>query len=224
MAQATKQGAAVARRAEKKLDWPADLLHLPRRFGMKWADLGLVKDDIRRTVELARNGRPAEEAKAHRVVQVLIELMGRDQEERFCYDSRKRQIYIDANGRETAQRFSMTDHNDDGGALEHIPKTEVRSRWGIRAGHETLQAPGLPAPQPGHWKRMVLDNWDNLLPQLVFLSDSLETGHLHYRDNVEAYRAAHTAATSNESLKRRELAEWLTEFLKRPESAWNGEE
>lgn len=224
MASATKQAAVVKPRAEKSLDWPVDLLHLPRRFGMKWSDVGMDGDHIRRTVELARNNKQPEAARCNALVNVMLELMARDSEERPCIDSRQRPVYIDSHGRETAARFSPTEYDDNGGLLEHPRKMEIRSRWGLRAGHETYQAPGLPAPTPGYWRDRVVDNWDNLLPQLAFLSDRFETGHMHHRDNVEACRAVHTAATSDEGPLRAELLAWLPEFLKRPESKWNGED
>lgn len=210
-------------KARVSLDWPEGLRRLPAEFGIKTTDIGFEESDQIRLVAQAKAGNE----KAHAIIQttreVLLELMSRDIEERQVEASNGKKVYFDHSGEATTLKYSTHVFDDNGRAIEHLPALETRSRWGIRAGRETLTAPGAPMPQPGHMKIKVEEHFDDLFPRLVFRSNTPDTKYVHTSDSRDAFLAAHKQAVSDDGQLRTMLLSWLPAFLKKPQSKWDGQ-
>lgn len=213
----------VPARAQKRIDWPEGLVSLPIQFGVMASDLGFSPSDRQRIAEGADAGDQKDVAVVNLTINLVLELMARDVETRPVRDQRGKRLYLDENGRLTVLPTSPVLANDDGSPLEHAPAVERRSRWAIRSGAETLTAPGAPIPKPGYWKEHVLANATDLFRRLNFLSPTVETTHLHERDNPERYRAIHAHAISDKAPLRKALLSWLPGFIANPVSTWDGE-
>ena len=148
----------------------------------------------------------------------------RDLAPRHVESNSGKKVYFDHNGEPTTNKYSTHVTNDRGEYLEHEAVIEDRSRWAVRAGRETLTAPGAEMPRPGHLKMMVEEHFEDLFPRLVFRSKTPDTKYVHEDDNRDAFLAAHKLATSDDGELRGGLLSWLPEFLKQPQSKWNGED
>lgn len=212
-------------KARKNLHWPEGLRRLPAEFGMKTSDLGFEEAEQRRIAEKAVAGKDHEAVKIFNTTrEVLLELMARDVCRRQVESNTGKKVYFDHEGNPTTLKYSTHVFDESGQAIEHAPAMEERSRWGVRGGRETLTAPGAPMPNPGHIKRMVEENFEDLFPRLVFRSDTPDTKYVHEKDSRDAFMAAHKAAVSNDGELRKGLLSWLPAFLKKPVSNWNGED
>lgn len=212
-------------KARKNLHWPEGLRRLPAEFGLLTTDLGFEEADQRRIAEKAVVGKDKKALQIFNTTrEVLLELMARDTAPRQVESNSGKKVYFDHEGNPTTNKYSTHVTNDSGEFIEHEPAMEDRSRWGVRAGRETLTAPGAEMPRPGHLKLMVEEHFDDLFPRLVFRSKTPDTKYVHSNDSRDAFLAAHKQAVSDEGELRKVLLDWLPKFLSQPQSSWNGED
>ena len=212
-------------KARKNMHWPEGLRRLPAEFGLLTTDLGFEESEQRRIGEKAAAGKDKKAVEIfNKTREVLLELMARDTAPRHVESNSGKKVYFDHNGEPTTNKYSTHITNDGGEFIQHEPVIEDRSRWGVRAGRETLTAPGAEMPRPGHLKLMVEENFEDLFPRLVFRSKTPDTKYVHKDDNRDAFLAAHKQATSDDGELRSVLLDWLPEFMKQPQSKWNGED
>lgn len=214
------------REEEAKVDWPMQLLLLPRTMALRCEDLGFKPEERAAIVKSALANDKTALAKMNVALNVFVELMGIYQEERQVVDARTGELlFIDQNGNLTTQHFYITNQE----TKKYAPNQramEMRSPWGVRPGVECRSASGTEMPQPGHYKKMVEQNFDDLLPRLRFLSDRLDPSE----PDPNAMRPEHTAMyaenlkalVNDNHFRRKPLLGWLTEFLKKPVATWNG--
>ena len=170
----------VRGKTRKNIVWPEGLKRLPNQFGLKATDLGFDANDLTRLAAKAAGGKDQKAIKVFNTTrEVLLELMARDTEPRHVTDNSGNKVYFDHNGEPTVRKYSGHLTDQSGEYIEHEPVMEERSRWGIRAGRETMTAPGAEMPQPGHWKHMVEEHFDDLFGQLVFATDTPDTRFIH---------------------------------------------
>lgn len=221
------------------LHWNFGDTLLPRQFGLMCSDLGFSKGEIPSIIANAGAGNAEAKEKYNLALNAYLELCARDtctinrsnphlsDPKCFKRNARGERLHWNEHGDQVPQRYSSTLKDDSGGPLEYQPVLEVRTRRGVRPGHETVSAPGTPLPTAGHFKRKVEEHFDDLFPRLVWLEeypDDLTETYNPKAGGLEAAKAAHAATLNNKNPRRKALLEWLTPFKKKPVSDWNGED
>jgi hypothetical protein len=212
------------------IQWDESLLQLPSSNCMLRSDIGLPEGDLRHLITLARSaGKGPEVHKAREQLetakQVFFELMRRAVEQRPLYGSKGEALYHDSDGSTTTKAMESIEGNR---YKRRRRAREWRSRYGVRSGREVFVGKGVPTIEPGHWKRVVSDNWYDILPRLKFkeLKPSFQDAGA-VAGAREHMIEQHAAIVLNDSSgPRQALLRWLRPFLTQDKvvSDWNGED
>jgi hypothetical protein len=214
----------------KGFQWPSNLLSCPSEWFMLASDIPGITDSERSLLaERAAKGHADAIKTCETAKQVILEMMRRTREDRGLETSTGQPLFIDENGKQTPISGYWTGTGQRT-LIQNKRATERRSVFAVRKGREAMSGPGTPYVGEAYWKRMVEENFLDLLPKLQFKKPNLN----EYRgsfgansamdgDRLQIMTHAEKVLDDN-SAERQRLKRWLTPFLKNPVCKWDGEQ
>lgn len=213
--------------SSEKVEWPEGIKRLMVQNWITTEDLGFSERNKLSIVSRAKNGDSEAIQILNRTMNVLLELMGNDTEQRQMVNDRGRPLYVDESGALTTEPRSETKKDLDGRLIEYEKKLETRSRHAIRRGRETGTGPGGKWIRPAEWKLRVQEHFHDLFPQLRYRehAPAFPAGQFGKVQGVVEYaKQKHAEGMDKETgYERQETLKWLNEFLKNPQTTWDGE-
>lgn len=214
-----------AQTSDPGVSWGTDLIYMPSDWIMVTEDIGITNGERALLVANAKSGDKDAAKLCETAKQVILEMMRRTRIDKPVEDDRGRAVFLDENGKDTIKP-SNGGHGED--LIVYKRKTERRSAFGIRKGREAQSGPGTKYLGEAYWKRMVEENFYDLLPKLEFKHKDFGavTGNFGSQPNaLEFAKQRHAEIVANDnSAQRQRLLKWLVPFLKNPVSSWDGEE